>query len=65
MNYDVLIERNVLKEIKKFPEHDVNKIKKGTKKTSCFPGGYGRQKDSWNKKHLPGQGWELQDFNRT
>jgi len=28
MNYDVLIERSVLKEIKKFPAHDVNRIKK-------------------------------------
>ena len=28
MNYDVLIERNVLKEIKKFPAHDVDRIKK-------------------------------------
>jgi mRNA-degrading endonuclease RelE of RelBE toxin-antitoxin system len=29
MNYDVFIERNVLNEIKKFPAHDVDWIKKG------------------------------------
>jgi len=37
MNYDVLIERNVLKEIKKFPAHDVNRIKNVLRKLPAFP----------------------------
>jgi len=39
MNYDVLIERNVLKEIKKIPAHDVNRIKKALRKLPAFPVG--------------------------
>ncbi len=42
INYDVLIEKNVLKEIKKFPVHDVNRIKKGR-----VGGAVGAQPGTW------------------
>ena len=42
MNYDFFIERNVLKEIKKFPAHDVDRIKKGR-----FGGAVGAKPGPW------------------
>ena len=32
MSYDVLIERNAIREIKKFPNHDIQRIKESLKK---------------------------------
>ena len=49
MNYDVLIERNVLKEIKKFPAHDVNRIKNVLRKLPAFPVGMDAKKMAGTK----------------
>ena len=49
MNYDVLIERNVLKEIKKFPAHDVNRIKNVLTKLPAFPVGMDAKKMAGTK----------------
>ena len=37
MSYKVLIERNVLKEVRKFPRHDIEKIKEVLNKLPDFP----------------------------
>jgi len=37
MSYNVLIEKNAIKEIKKFPAHDIQKIKEAIKKLLDFP----------------------------
>lgn len=39
MSYDVLIERNAIREIKKFPKHDIQRIKETLKKLPDFPTG--------------------------
>jgi mRNA interferase RelE/StbE len=39
MSYDVLIERNAIREIKKFPNHDIQRIKESLKKLAEFPAG--------------------------
>jgi mRNA interferase RelE/StbE len=39
MSYDVLIERNAIKEIKKFPANDIKRIKDVLKKLPDFPDG--------------------------
>ena len=39
MSYDVFIERTVLKSIKKFPSHDIQRIKEVLKKLRTFPEG--------------------------
>ncbi len=49
MNYDVLIEKNVLKEIKKFPANDVNRIKKALSKLPAFPVGMDAKKMAGTK----------------
>lgn len=37
MSYDVLIEKNAIKEIKKFPVPDIQRIKEAIKKLPDFP----------------------------
>ncbi|MCD4767063.1 MAG: type II toxin-antitoxin system RelE/ParE family toxin [Methanosarcinales archaeon] len=37
MSYDVLIEKNAIKEIKKFPAPDIQRIKEAIKKLPDFP----------------------------
>jgi mRNA interferase RelE/StbE len=37
MSYDVLIEKNAIREIKKFPNHDIQRIKEALKKLPEFP----------------------------
>ena len=39
MSYDVLIERNAIREIKKFPANDIKRIKDALKKLPDFPEG--------------------------
>jgi mRNA-degrading endonuclease RelE of RelBE toxin-antitoxin system len=39
MSYDVLIERNAIIEIKKFPANDIKRIKDALKKLPDFPEG--------------------------
>lgn len=65
MSYDVLIERNAIREIKKFPNHDIQRIKESLKKLAEFPAGLDVKKTGWNKKYLSDQGWRLQNLNRT
>jgi mRNA interferase RelE/StbE len=44
MNYDVLIERNAIREIKKFPANDIKRIKDALKKLPHFPEGMDAKK---------------------
>jgi len=37
MSYDVLIEKNAIKEIKKFPASDIQRIKEAINKLPDFP----------------------------
>ena len=39
MSYDVLIEKNAIKEIKKYPANDIQRIKNAIKKLPDFPAG--------------------------
>lgn len=39
MSYDVLIEKNAIRNIKKFPPHDIQRIKETLKKLPDFPSG--------------------------
>jgi len=39
MSYDVLIEKNAISEIKKFPSRDIQRIKETLKKLPDFPTG--------------------------
>ncbi len=49
MSYDVVIERTVLKSIKKFPSHDIQRIKEALKKVRTFPEGLDTKKISGTK----------------
>ncbi len=44
MSYDVLIEKNAIKELKKFPAHDIQRIKETLKKLTNFPTGLDAKK---------------------
>ena len=37
MSYNVLIEKNAIKEIKKYPAHDIQRVKEAIKKLPDFP----------------------------
>ncbi|TFH47042.1 MAG: type II toxin-antitoxin system RelE/ParE family toxin [ANME-2 cluster archaeon] len=44
MSYDVLIERNAIREIKNFPAKDIKRIKDALKKLPDFPEGMDAKK---------------------
>ena len=44
MSYDVVIDRTVIKNIKKYPKHDIQRIKETLNKLTAFPEGLDTKK---------------------
>ena len=57
MSYDVLIEMNAIKEIKKFPANDFKRIKEALKKLPGFPDSMDAKKLAGTRNILSCQDW--------